>query len=183
MLKAFSNEKSTFRLIMGVSVVVFILVLLLNRKIFPRPDVPPSFVFYLPALNAFINGACFILLLLSFYFIKQKRIDMHKKINLTTFFLSAVFLVSYVLYHYFADETKFPADHPLRGLYLFILVSHIILAALVLPLVLLSFYYGLKMDVAKHRKITRFSFPIWLYVTLTGVIVYLMISPYYPFHQ
>lgn len=183
MLKIFSNEKATFRLVMVVSIVVFIVVVLLNRKFFPRPDVPPSFVFFLPALNAFINGSCFILLLLSLYFIKQKRIDIHKKINLTAFFLSAVFLVSYIMYHYFADETRFPEGNPLRGLYLFILATHIVLAALVLPMVLLSFYYGLKMDVVKHKKITRFSYPIWLYVTLTGVIVYFMISPFYPFNQ
>ncbi len=183
MNKLIQNEKSVFRLVTIVSILVFILVILLNRKIFPRPDIMPEFVQYLPGLNAFINGTCFILLLISFYFIRKKRIDLHKKINLTAFLLSAVFIVSYVLYHYLADETKFPSDHPLRTLYLFILFSHIILAAVVLPMVLLSFYYGLKMDVKKHRKITRFSYPVWLYVTLTGVIVYLMIAPYYPFNQ
>jgi putative membrane protein len=183
MIKFFNDEKKTFRLVMVISVAVFVLVVLLNRKIFPRPDVPPSFVFHLPLLNAIINGTCFVLLLFSLYFIKQKQIVTHKKINLTTFFLSAIFIVSYVLYHYFADETKFPEGNSLRSFYLFILASHIILAALVLPLVLLSFYYGLKMDVQKHKKLTRFSYPIWVYVTLTGVIVYLMISPYYAFNQ
>jgi putative membrane protein len=80
-----------------------------------------------------------------------------------------------------ANETTFPEDNSMRGLYLAILISHIILAALVLPLVLLAFYYGLKMNVEKHRKIVRFTYPIWLYVTITGVVVYLMISPYYKF--
>ena len=177
----FDNEKLVFRIVAGVSVFVFVLVLLLNRKIFPRPEEVPYFVRYLPMLNAFINGTCFILLLLSFYFIKQKNIRVHKKINLTAFFLSALFIVTYVTYHYLADETRFPEGNPLRGIYLFILATHIILAALVLPMVLLSFYYGLKMDVKKHKRIVRFSFPIWLYVTLTGVIVYLMISPFYTF--
>jgi putative membrane protein len=86
-----------------------------------------------------------------------------------------------VTYHYFADETKFPAGNPLRSIYLIILTSHIILAALVLPLILISFYRGLNMQVPQHKKIVRWAFPIWLYVTITGVIVYLMISPYYKF--
>jgi len=170
------------RLIYGVSALVFITVLVLNRKILPRPDVIPSFAFFLPGLNAIINGTCCILLLISFYFITKKNIAMHRRINLTTFFLSAIFFVSYITYHYLADETRFPAGNPLRPLYLFILFSHIILAALVLPLILLSFYYGLTLQVVKHRQITRWSFPIWLYVTFSGVIVYLMISPYYPFN-
>lgn len=178
----FDDEKAVFRLVAAVSVFVFVLVLLLNRKIFPRPEVIPDFVKFLPPLNAFINGTCFILLLISFYFIKQKRIDIHKKINLTTFFLSSLFIITYVTYHYLADETRYPEGNSLRTLYLFILASHIIFAATVLPLVLLSFYYGLKMDVKKHKRIVRFAFPIWLYVTLTGVIVYFMIAPFYRFN-
>ncbi|MEK6616178.1 MAG: DUF420 domain-containing protein, partial [Bacteroidota bacterium] len=103
----------------------------------------------------------------------------HKKINLTAFFLSSIFLVSYILYHYFTEETKFPSDNPLHPLYLVILLSHILLAALVLPFILISFYFGLNMKVPQHKKIVRWSYPIWLYVTITGVLVYLMISPYY----
>lgn len=179
--KLLKNEKAVFRLVMIISAVVFVLVIILNRKILPRPDVMPAFATKLPMLNAVINAMCSVLLMVSFYFIRRKNIMMHKKLNLVTFFLSCLFIVSYVLYHYLADETKFPADHPLRPVYLTILFSHIILAALVLPLVLLSFYFGLQMKVEAHRKITRWSFPIWLYVTVTGVIVYLMISPYYPF--
>ena len=176
-----SSEKNIFRLIFSVSVLVLILVIILNRKILPRPEIPPSFVYMLPKLNAIINAACSILLITSYYFIRRKKIEIHKRLNITTFFLSSLFLISYVLYHYFADETKFPSDNPLRPVYLIILTSHIILAALVLPLILISFYRGLNMQVPKHRKIARWTFPIWLYVTVTGVIVYLMISPYYPF--
>jgi putative membrane protein len=132
-------------------------------------------------MNAIINAACTVLLLTSYYFIRKKKIWIHKRLNITTFFLSSLFLVSYVTYHYFADETKFPADNPLRPIYLTILTSHIILAALVLPLILISFYRGLNMHVPQHKAIARWTFPIWLYVTVTGVIVYLMISPYYKF--
>jgi putative membrane protein len=89
--------------------------------------------------------------------------------------------VSYILFHYFVKETTYGGDGVLRYIYYTILISHIILAAGVLPLILLSFHRGLQMQVEKHKKLVRWSFPIWLYVTITGVIVYLMISPYYTF--
>lgn len=175
------SDKAVFRLALIISAIVFIAVVVLNQKIIPKPDQIPSFVKHLPLLHACINGTCSILLLISLYQIKRKNIALHKKLNLTTFVLSSLFLVSYITYHYLGNETKFPAGDPLRPLYLFILLSHILLAAIVLPMVLLSFYWGLKNDVGRHRKITRWSFPVWLYVTVTGVIVYLMISPYYTF--
>jgi putative membrane protein len=189
------SDKLIFRLISAVSVVVFIVVVILNRKIIPVTIPTPNFVYFLPTFNAIINGTCSVLLLLSLYFIKRKDIQTHKKLNILTFVLSSAFLVSYILFHYFAPETKYgDSNHDgilsgaeiadsgsLRYLYYVILVSHIILAAGVLPLVLLSFYKGLQMQVEKHRKLVRWTFPIWLYVTTTGVIVYLMISPYYNF--
>jgi putative membrane protein len=173
------NDKVTFRIVLGISIFVFVAVIILNRKILPVPEVIPDFVYFLPKLNAFINGTCSILLLISLYFIKQKNIEAHKKVNITAFVLSSLFLVSYITYHWLAKETSFPQGNPMRNVYLTILISHIILAALVLPMVLMSFYYGLQMDVVKHRKLVRFAYPIWLYVTVTGVIVYLMISPFY----
>jgi len=175
------QDKLVFKIVTIVSIVVFVAVVILNRKILPRPEIMPSWVMYLPKLNAFINGTCTVLLLLSLYFIKQKNIAAHKAINLTAFGLSSLFLISYILYHWMANETSFPAENSMRSIYLTILISHIILAACVLPLVLLSFYYGLQMNVEKHKKIVRFTYPIWLYVTVTGVIVYAMISPYYQF--
>ena len=174
------NEKQTFRVVLAVSLVVLVAVIILNRKILPVPDPVPGFVYSLPALNALLNASCTVLLLFSFMAIKKKNIALHKKINLSTFFLSSLFLISYILYHWMAEETRYPQDHPLRPWYLCLLISHIVLAALVLPMVLMSFYYGLKMDTGKHRKLVRFTFPIWLYVTASGVLVYLMISPFYP---
>ncbi len=173
------KEKTVFRWVLTLSIIVFVAVIILNRKILPRPEHLPAFAMYLPLLNAIINGTCSILLLLSLRAIKRKEIITHKKLNLTTFVLSSLFLISYITYHWLADETKFPIDNPIRPYYLAILISHIILAAVVLPLILISFYYGLTNQVKKHRRITRWSFPIWLYVTVTGVVVYLMISPYY----
>jgi putative membrane protein len=173
------NDKIVGRLVTIVSIVVFVAVVILNKKILPVPEVIPDFVYKLPKLNAMINGTCSLLLLLSLYMIKEKNIEVHKKLNIITFCLSALFLVSYITYHWMAKETTFPLDNPLRPVYLTILISHIILAAVVLPLILLSFHKGLQMQVEKHKKLVRWSFPIWLYVTVTGVIVYLMISPYY----
>lgn len=179
--KLAANDKLYFKIVMTLSAVVFLTVVVLNRKWLPRPDVMPSFVEFLPGLNALINGTCCVLLLISLYFIRQKNIAAHKTTNIITFVLSSLFLVSYVTYHYFANETIFPVENPLRPVYLTILISHIILAALVLPLVLFSFYHGLLMNVERHKKLVRWTYPIWLYVTVTGVIVYLMISPYYQF--
>ena len=174
-----NHEKRILNGIFILSGLVLVAVIVLGML--PQAETIPSFVPFLPKLNALINGTCSVLLVTSLYFIKKKNIAMHKKLNMITFVLSSVFLVSYVIFHSFGIETRFPVDNPLRPYYLIILISHIILAAIVLPLVLLSFYYGLTNKVKTHRKLTRWSFPIWLYVTVTGVIVYLMISPYYTF--
>jgi len=173
------NDKSIFKIIIALSVFVFAVVVVLYNL--PQAETIPGFVKYLPKLNACINATCTVLLLVSYYCIRNKKVELHKKLNIATFILSSLFLVSYILFHSFGIETKFPADNALRPVYLFILLTHILLAAIVLPLVLISFYFGLTKQIVKHRKITRFSFPIWLYVTATGVIVYLMISPYYNF--
>jgi len=175
------SEKFIFRVITFITAFVFLVVLVLHNKWMHAPINPPVFTHYLPGINAFLNGTCSLLLLISLYAIKNKKIETHKRLNLLTFILSSLFLVSYILYHFFQKETKFPLTNPLWVLYRIILFSHIILAGLVLPLVLLSFYYALKSDFITHRKIVRWTFPIWLYVTITGVIVYFMISPYYPF--
>jgi putative membrane protein len=189
------TDKFIFRLVAGISIFVFLVVVILNRKIIPAPTVLPSFTFFLPKLNAILNGTCSVLLLVSLFFIKQGNIAMHKRINILTFILSSLFLVSYILFHYLAPETIFgdldgdgklsalerSAVGNLRTIYLAILISHIILAAGVLPLILLSFYRGLQMQVEKHKKLVRWTWPIWFYVTVTGVVVYLMVSPYYHF--
>ena len=173
------TEKFYLRLIYFLSAVVFLLVLFLSRL--PKAETIPPFVAFLPKLNAFLNGTCSILLVTSLYFIRRKNIKVHRRLNLTAMALSTLFLLSYVTFHSFGVETRFPVDNPLRPVYLFILGTHIVLAAIVLPLVLISLYRGLTNQVERHKKIVRWSFPVWLYVTVTGVIVYLMISPYYQF--
>src|SRR5471030_2477859 len=189
------TDKFIFRFVAAISIFIFVVVLVLNRHLIPAPATIPPFVPYLPKLNAILNGTCSVLLLISLYFIKQKKITMHKRINILTFCLSSLFLVSYILFHYLNPETRYgdlngdgklsvaeiAAAGNVRYVYYVILTSHIILAAGVLPLILLSFYRGLQMQVEKHKKLVHWAFPIWLYVTITGVIVYLMISPYYHF--
>lgn len=189
------TDKFIFRFVAAVSIFVFLVVVLLNRRVFPVPSTIPSFVQYLPKMNAIINGTCCVLLLISLYFIRQKNITMHKRINILTFCLSSLFLLSYIFFHYLMPETiygdingdgklsvtELAAVGSSRTIYLIILASHIVLATAVLPLILLSFYRGLQMQVEKHKKLVRWTFPIWLYVTITGVIVYILISPYYHF--
>ncbi len=186
------NDKKFFVFSIVLSVVVFAVVVILN--IIPKPDFTPAFIKSLPLLNACMNGTCSILLLASLYFIKQKNISAHKKINIAAFFLSSGFLVSYILYHYFSIEVKYgdvnhdgtvdpgeiAAAGGIRLFYFAILLTHILCASLILPFILMSFYRGLNMQVEKHKKIVRWTYPVWLYVTITGVVVYLMISPYYP---
>lgn len=174
-----SSDTFYRRLIWVVSVVIFLAILILSRL--PKASFIPPWLWILPAMNAVLNGSTFIILLTSFYFIRRKKIAIHKKLNIVACVLSTLFLLSYVTFHSFGIETRFPEDNPLRPLYLIILSTHIVLAAVVLPMVLLSLYRGLTMQVPKHRKIVKWSFPVWLYVTFTGVVIYLMISPYYKF--
>jgi len=178
------NDKVIFRLVWAISIIVLLAVVLLQANIvnlFPNHDVLPKWVQFLPTLNASINGTCSVLLIASYYFIRKKNIRVHKILNITTLILSSLFLVSYLIFHSAGLETKYGGEGAIRYMYFFILITHIILAALVLPLILLSFYRGMKMQVEKHRKLVRWTFPIWLYVTISGVLVYLMVSPYYSF--
>ncbi|WP_317899117.1 DUF420 domain-containing protein [Aurantibacillus circumpalustris] len=192
-LLSVSNEKAIKLTTYITTIAVCALVTVLNQKWIPHPDVFPSFIYKLPALNAFLNGTCSVLLLISLWAIKNRNIQLHKKLNLTAFALSTLFLLSYVTAHYFIPDTKYgDVDHDgvmsaaesaavsgIKPVYVVILLTHIFLAIVVLPMVLLSFYYGLTDQREKHKKLTRFSYPIWLYVTVTGVVVYLMVSPYY----
>ena len=175
------SDKTFFRIAMTISIVVFLLVVLLNKRVLSPPDTFPAFIYKLPLLHAIINGTCAVLLIFSLRAIKAGKVELHKKINLSTFGLSAVFLISYVTYHFFVPETSYGGDGILKTFYYFILLTHIPLAAAVLPLILLSFWYALTGKIDKHKKIVRFTYPIWLYVAVTGVIVYMMISPYYQF--
>lgn len=136
-------------------------------------------VSFLPKLNAIFNTAVSVLLVLALYFIKKGDIKKHKTAMLSAFVCSALFLVSYVIYHFIAPSTSFGGEGFIRYIYYFILISHIILAAVVLPFILFSFYFGLSGQTEKHKKLSKITWPMWLYVSVTGVLVYLMIAPYY----
>lgn len=140
-----------------------------------------QFLNQLPRINAVINGTTAVLLIMAFLAIRKKNITLHKRLMTTALVLSVLFLVFYVSYHSTTDSTKFPKDNPLRGLYAVILLTHILLSAVVVPLVLISYTRALAERYDRHRKIARITLPIWLYVAITGVVVYLMISPYYNF--
>ncbi len=173
------NERTTLRAIYAVSAVLLAAVAVIYNL--PRAAHIPAFAAGLPRLNACINAVCAALLVCSFAAIKRKNVALHKRLNLAAFILSALFLLSYVTFHAFGVETRYPADHPWRPFYLAILISHIALAAAVLPLVLVTLHRGLNGPVSAHRAIARWTLPIWLYATVSGVAVYLMISPYYRF--
>ena len=143
------------------------------------PDVEP--LGFLPPVYATINGLTAALLLLALWAIKGGRQQLHGRLMTTCIGLSLLFLVMYVAYHMTSDSTPFGGEGWIRYLYYFILISHIVLSIAVIPLVLRTYARAYLKDFQGHRKLARITFPIWFYVAVTGVIVYLMISPYYPY--
>jgi putative membrane protein len=173
-----TNDSKYFILIAVLSVAVPLLVafLLFVPQTGKLGEVDVTF---LPKLHALLNSLTAIALLVGFNFIKKGNIRYHRFSMVTAIVLSAFFLISYVTYHYQAAPTRFGGEGLIRGIYYFILLTHIVLAAVIVPLVLLSVYFALSNQLARHRRISRWTFPIWLYVAITGVVVYFMISPYY----
>lgn len=128
----------------------------------------------LPLVNASLNATTLLLLLAGLLAIKQRRIDGHRRIMLSAFGTSTAFLVTYVIYHWFKAGPR-PYEGPFREIYLFILISHIILASIIVPLALITLYRGWIDDRPAHRKIAKITLPIWLYVSVTGVVIYVML--------
>lgn len=169
--------------------VVVAILLFMPTKI----DVKSQWVSVLPHLNGILNTATSVALILGFIFIRNKKIAYHRISMLIAFTLGSLFLISYVIYHASAPSTVFGDINgngileesellelgSLRSIYLVILLSHILLAIVVVPFVLIALFHALNRRFDKHKKIVRYTLPIWLYVSITGVIVYLMISPYY----
>lgn len=132
-----------------------------------------------PAINAGLNSMVSLLLLLALYFIKNKNIQRHKACTLTATGLSALFLLNYVLYHNIAPSTKYGGEGIVKVVYLFILLTHVVLAAGIFPFILMTLYRALTNQIEKHRKIAKWTWYVWFYVSVTGVVVYWMIKPYY----
>ena len=129
----------------------------------------------LPTVNASLNALAGVLLVIGFVLIKQRRIEAHRRVMIAAFVVSGLFLVSYVVYHANAGSRPYHGTGVLRVIYFSVLIPHVILAAAVLPLALLTLRRGLVRDDARHRRIARITLPIWLFVSVTGVIVYLML--------
>ena len=134
---------------------------------------------YLPHVNGVINSITSVLLLLGLYFIRQKNVLAHKRTMLAAFTLGSVFLVCYILYHITHESTSFGGQGWIRPVYYFLLVSHIVLSIVVVWFVLRAVYFALSGQIARHKRTVKWTFPIWLYVSVTGVVVYLLIRPYY----
>ncbi|WBM75042.1 DUF420 domain-containing protein [Saprospira grandis] len=140
----------------------------------------PFNVYWLPAINAMLNGGTAILLVLALVAAKQHKVKLHSQMIYLAMGLSLVFLLVYVLYHVTTGHTKFQGEGTEKIIYLLLLFSHIALAAIQAPLVLFAFLYGYTGQVDRHKRLVKFSYPVWLYVSVTGVICYYMIAPYYP---
>ena len=185
------NDKKARLLIYTLSFVVFAAVVFLSKY---KLDVDLGFdVHVFAKANAVINSMVAVLLLAGLFFAKQKKYELHKKIMLTAISLSVLFLLSYIAHHLLAGDTKYgDLNHDgivsldekalagnLRMIYYFILITHIPLAAIILPFILFTAYRSLTGEYDKHKKLVRITWPVWFYVAVTGVVVYLMISPYY----
>lgn len=137
-----------------------------------------SWVNQLPALNAFLNSISTVLILSGFAAIKKRNYKLHMRLMLSAFVTSSLFLISYLLYHNFVGHTPFPGEGIIRPVYFFILITHIILSAFVVPLVLTSYFFAFSGKFSTHRKVSKWTFPIWLYVSVTGVVIFFILNAY-----
>ena len=134
---------------------------------------------FLPPVYAAINAATACVLIAGFWAITRGKKKLHERLMTTAIALSVVFLILYIAYHMTSDSTSFGGEGLLKYIYYFILITHIVLSIIVIPLVLITFSRALLQDFESHKKIARFAFPLWLYVAISGVLVYIMIAPYY----
>lgn len=164
-------------LISIASITVFTAVALLSRF---KIQVNLGFnVHIFATINAYINATVSILLITALLAVKQKKYVLHKNIMFIAIILSSIFLISYICHHLLAAETKFGGQGSIKYIYYCILSTHIILAAIILPFILFTAYRALTGEWIKHKKIAKYTWPLWLYVSITGVLVYVLISPYY----
>ena len=162
------------KLIVAVSILIPVLVAVLFGVKIPGYDLS-----FLPPIYATINGVTAILLVTAVIAIKRKKRALHERLMKTCVALSATFLLLYVLYHMTSDSTSYGGIGPLRYVYFFILITHILLSVGVIPMVLFKYLRAWRGEFERHRALAKYTFPLWLYLAVTGVIVYLMISPYY----
>jgi putative membrane protein len=177
MLSKTNDSKYYFLIaLLSVAIPVVVTLLLFVPQTGKLGDVDVTF---LPKLHALLNSLTALALIAGFRFVKKGNVRYHRFAMATAIVLSTFFLISYVTYHFQAPPTKFGGEGTIRLVYYFILLTHIVLAAVIVPMVLLSVYFALSNQIPRHRRIARWTFPVWLYVAITGVVVYFMISPYY----
>jgi len=170
-----TQEKEPYRkLIIAVSIIIPLTVAILFGVKIPGYDFS-----FLPPIYATLNGMTAVVLISALIAIKNGKQKVHEWLMKVCMILSALFLVMYVLYHMTSDSTAFGGTGVVRNVYFFILISHILLSVCVIPLVLFTYLHAWRKDFRRHRALAKIAFPIWLYVAVTGVVVYLMISPYY----
>jgi putative membrane protein len=174
MEKELAPKEPYKRIILALSVMIPIAVAALFRIKIPGYDFS-----FLPPIYATLNGITAVLLVVAVIAIKNKNRKLHETLMKICIGLSSVFLVLYVIYHMFSDSTSFGGEGFIKIFYYAVLISHILLSIVVIPFVLFTFSRALSGNFERHKALARFTFPLWLYVAVTGVIVYLMISPYY----
>jgi len=169
-----ANTRPAIAAILAVSAAASLFLFWLIYK-HPAADTTSTKLAFLPALNAVLNGLSATALLVGYTFIRACKIAAHRASMITAFLFSTLFLVSYILHHYLHGDVRYPVHAALRSVYLALLASHIILAVIALPLILITFFFSLSGRFLQHRKVARWTFPLWLYVSVTGVITYVML--------
>jgi putative membrane protein len=169
-----SNTRSAIAAILAVSAAATAFLFWLIY-VHPAADSASVRLAFLPALNALLNGLSAVALLIGYTFIRARRIPAHRAAMMTAFAFSTLFLVSYILHHALHGDVRYPAHAALRSIYLPLLASHILLAVVALPLILVTFFFSLTGRIPQHRKVARWTFPLWLYVSITGVITWAML--------
>jgi len=165
-------------LVILLSVAIYAIIFVLY--VMPKPQtVYHQNLTVLPLLNAVFNSFTFLFLLFALLSIKRKNVTAHRRFIWAAFATTTLFLLTYTVYHSLAPSTPYGGEGLLKYIYYFILLTHIVLAAVIVPLALVTLFRGAAMDVARHKKIARWTMPLWLYVSLSGVLVYVFISPYY----
>jgi putative membrane protein len=166
--------KAAIAVIIGISIAASLFLFWLIY-LHPAADAAGVRLAFLPALNAILNGLSAIALLIGYTFIRVRRVAPHRASMFTAFAFSTLFLVSYILHHALHGDVRYPAHAAFRSIYLWLLGTHIVLAIVALPLILITFFLSLSGRIPMHRKVARWTFPIWLYVSVTGVITYVML--------
>ena len=173
-----SSPSSTRPAVAAIIAISLVATLFLVWLIYVHPatDAARLKLTFLPALNALLNGLSASALLIGFTFIRARKIPAHRASMITAFVFSSLFLVSYIVNHALHGESHYPGSGTIRTVYLLILASHVLLSVVALPMVLTTFFFSLSGRIPMHRKIARWTFPIWLYVSVTGVVVYAMLA-------